>query len=202
MSTSLFVQITALLQSIKGPDGTPQTEVFLHVCRQVIPVIEKFGTSFLIVKSDIQGNIDRLASRFQTRPDRYTQLYPIVLDEVTTGDTGNTSCTKGLLWLQRAMSFVAGLLRRLFDDRQVTLANAASDVYTETLYQYHGWITSAAFTVALKLVPSREAFLQKLGVPNEELYQEMASFLDAFQPVLQAIHTFLVQNNLDDPTKV
>lgn len=49
------------------------------------------------------------------------------------------------------MSFVAGLLRRLFDDRQVTLANAASDVYTETLYQYHGWITSAAFTVALKV---------------------------------------------------
>lgn len=100
------------------------------------------------------------------------------------------------------MSFVAGLLRRLLDDRQVSLATAASDVYTDTLYQYHGWITSAAFTVALKLVPSREVFLQKLGVPNEELYQQMASFLDAFQPVLQAIHTFLVQNNLDDPTRV
>lgn len=51
----------------------------------------------------------------------------------------------------RAMGFVAGLLRRLFDDRQVTLATAASDVYTDTLYQYHGWITSAAFTVALKV---------------------------------------------------
>lgn len=51
----------------------------------------------------------------------------------------------------RAMGFVAGLLRRLFDDRQVTMATAASDVYTDTLYQYHGWITSAAFTVALKV---------------------------------------------------
>lgn len=51
----------------------------------------------------------------------------------------------------RAMGFVAELLRRLFDDRQVTLATAASDVYTDTLYQYHGWITSAAFTVALKV---------------------------------------------------
>lgn len=49
------------------------------------------------------------------------------------------------------MGFVAGLMRRLFDDRQVTLAAAASDVYTDTLYQYHGWITSAAFTVALKV---------------------------------------------------
>ena len=49
------------------------------------------------------------------------------------------------------MKFVAGLLRRLYEDRQVTLAAAASEVYTDTLYQYHGWITSAAFTVALKV---------------------------------------------------
>lgn len=49
------------------------------------------------------------------------------------------------------MAFVAELLRRLHDDRQVTLAAAASQAYTDTLYQYHGWITSAAFTVALKV---------------------------------------------------
>ena len=62
---------------------------------------EKLGTSFLIVKSDIQGNIDRLSARLQTNPARYSQLYSVVLDEVKTGDTGSTSCTKGLLWLQR-----------------------------------------------------------------------------------------------------
>lgn len=48
------------------------------------------------------------------------------------------------------MNFVAQLLRRLDTDREVSLATAASEVYTATLYQYHGWITSAAFTVALK----------------------------------------------------
>ena len=59
------------------------------------------------------------------------------------------------------MSFVAGLLRRLLDDRQVTLATAASDAYTDTLYQYHGWITSAAFTVALKVSQMRKLCLTK-----------------------------------------
>ena len=39
MSTSLFVQLTALLQSVNGPNGTPQTEVFLNVCQHIIPVI-------------------------------------------------------------------------------------------------------------------------------------------------------------------
>lgn len=202
MSNSLFVQITSLLQHVRGPDGTPETEVFLKVCRHIVPVIEKFGTSFLIVRSDIQGNIDRLSARQQTNLSRYQLLYPIVLDEVQNGDTGNSSCTKGLLWLQRAMGFVAGLLRRLYDDRQVSLATAASEVYTDTLYQYHGWITSAAFTVALKLVPSREAFLEKLGTPHEELYQQMNAFLIAFQPVLQDVHKFFVEHDLDDPARV
>lgn len=202
MSTSLFVQISALLQNVQGPDGTPQTDVFLNVCRQIIPVIEKLGTSFFIVKSDIQGNIDRLSTRQQTSPERYVQLFPIILDELKAGDTGSTSCTKGLLWLQRAMGFVAGLLRRLYNDRQISMSAAASEVYTDTLYRYHGWMTSAAFTVALKLVPSRESFLEKLGTLNEELYQQMASFLDAFQPLLEGIHSFLVQHDLDDPTRV
>ena len=56
--------------------------------------------------------------------------------------------------------------------------------------------------IAVQLVPSRESFLEKLGTPNEELYQQMASFLNAFQPVLQGIHSFLVQCDLDDPTRV
>ena len=54
----------------------------------------------------------------------------------------------------------------------------------------------------MQLVPSREAFLEKLGTPNEELYQQMGAFLDAFQPVLQDIHGFLVKHDLDDPTRV
>lgn len=52
------------------------------------------------------------------------------------------------------MNFVTELLRRLHDDREVPLQTAASEVYTNTLYQYHGWITSAAFTVALKVCSS------------------------------------------------
>ena len=49
------------------------------------------------------------------------------------------------------MGFVAGLLRRLYNDRQISMSAAASEVYTDTLYRYHGWMTSAAFTVALKV---------------------------------------------------
>ena len=51
----------------------------------------------------------------------------------------------------RAMEFVASLLRRLQADKDVPLSTAASDAYAETLHRFHGWITSAAFYVALKV---------------------------------------------------
>lgn len=54
----------------------------------------------------------------------------------------------------------------------------------------------------MQLVPSREAFLEKLGTPDEELYQQMSAFLNAFQPVLQDVHKFFVEHNLDDPARV
>jgi len=62
--------------------------------------------------------------------------------------------------------------------------------------------TLAANLLLLQLVPSREAFLEKLGTPNEELYQQMNGFLSAFQPVLQDVHKFFVEHNLDDPARV
>ena len=50
------------------------------------------------------------------------------------------------------MEFIENLLQRLFADRSVSMATAASDAYTETLYKYHTWYTAAAFTVALKVL--------------------------------------------------
>ena len=49
------------------------------------------------------------------------------------------------------MEFVCSLLRRLHSDREEALPTAAMEAYTETLYRYHGWVTSAAFTLALKV---------------------------------------------------
>ena len=53
--------------------------------------------------------------------------------------------------MHRAMEFVVALLKRLHDDQSVTLATAANEVYYATLYKYHGWITSSAFVLALKV---------------------------------------------------
>ena len=74
-------------------------------CFELAPTADHLGTGFLLVKSDVGGNIDRLAARASTNPSKYSEnVYAIVLDEVEAGDqTGSSSCTKGLLWLTRCV---------------------------------------------------------------------------------------------------
>lgn len=56
----------------------------------------------MLVKSDIGGNIERLATRVATDPAKFETLFSIIEDEVAQGQhTSSTSCTKGLLWLKR-----------------------------------------------------------------------------------------------------
>lgn len=63
---------------------------------------DKFGTGFSLVRSDIGGNIDRLAAAQAKDPAKYTSLFEIVLDEVKRCEQeGKQSDTNALLWLKR-----------------------------------------------------------------------------------------------------
>jgi hypothetical protein len=103
------------------------------------------------------------------------------------------------------MEFIVALLERLESDRAATLSEAASETYYATLQRFHGWIVTGTFTVALKLVPSRETFLLKAGGEGggeEETYAEMRAFCAAFGSVLAEVQAFMAAAGLDDPAKV
>lgn len=105
----------------------------------------------------------------------------------------------------RAMQFIVALLGRLERDRAVTLSQAASETYYSTLQQYHGWIVTGTFTVALKLVPGRETFFESVGArggDEEAVMAAMKDFCAEFEGLLAEVHTFLDENGLDDPAKV
>lgn len=105
----------------------------------------------------------------------------------------------------RAMQFIVALLRRLDEDRAVTLSAAATETYYATLQQYHGWLVTGTFTVALKLVPGKEQFFKSVGAhgtDDETVMAPMREFCDKFDAVLSEIHKYLADNGLDDPTKV
>lgn len=117
------------------------------------------------------------------------------------------------------MEFIITLLQNVQENRTASLSEIASQTYYSTLQQYHGWIVTGTFTVVLKFVPSREAFLETILLESEEsssclssdvdkeqlearLNASMSIFCSKFQNLLQEIHDFLDSKGLDDPTKV
>ncbi|MEW5317892.1 MAG: hypothetical protein WDW38_009154 [Sanguina aurantia] len=181
-------------------DGHVLTQPFLELCRLCIPIVERLGTAFILVKTDISGNIKRLADKALTDPDRYRTLFTIVQDEMVCNAHGHgTSCTKGLLWLKRAMEFTVAILLKLQEDDQIELCKAVKDTYALTLQRFHGFIASTAFSLAFNFVPTREDFEQSLG---SDARSGMAEFTTGFGPVLAEIQAFMIVNNLDDPTRV
>eukprot|EP00884_Botryococcus_braunii_P004056 jgi/Botrbrau1/13651/Bobra.0292s0001.2 len=146
-----FVALTELVKEVHGRDGAILTENFLDLNRKLLPVLDQFGTGFTFVRADIKGNIDRLNRAYQKDPQKFHNLFEIVLDEVARGQDGlRDSDTKGLLWLKRAMEFLIGLLQGLYNDRNMTVLAAAEASYAEYLKPFHGYITYGAFCVALK----------------------------------------------------
>ncbi len=54
-----------------------------------------------MVRSDVGGNINRIAKRQEEDPTHFKIIDAIVDNDVAKQDLGGSSCTKGLLWLNR-----------------------------------------------------------------------------------------------------
>ena len=238
--SAVLQPIVDSLGSIESADGTIQTEPFLATCRLILPVFDRLGVAFVPAKSDVSGNIERLAKRAGDHP----VLFDIAREEMAAGtQASNSGCCKGMLWLKRFLvrppspreprrrerprrprghipgldrllsradaspprhlpqEFTLNLLAELSSEpRQTTMKEAASRAYERCLKPFHGWIAGGVFSAVLSFPPSREAFVDSLG--GDAAYQSMAQVTRGFGPVLEKIHAFLAENNLDDPTKV
>ncbi|WIA32266.1 hypothetical protein OEZ86_003112 [Tetradesmus obliquus] len=201
---SLFQAASQKLPGAKNSEGQLSTDGFLDVCSLVLPVIDQFGSGFALVKNDISHNIERLRTRYLTSPVQFELLFSIIDEEVGRNDHDHgKSCTKGLLWLKRALEFMLAIMKRLLEEPGATMSDVVYETYNATLHRWHGFIASSAFNVAFHFIPSRAAFLEKVaGKDDPEAQAAMASFIADFSPLLAEVHAFLDGRGLDDPAKV
>mmetsp|Transcript_9417 Transcript_9417/g.17670 ORF Transcript_9417/g.17670 Transcript_9417/m.17670 type:complete len:199 (+) Transcript_9417:34-630(+) len=198
MSHNVFTEISERISTVCTPEGEIHTEAFLAICRCVLPIIDKLGTSFYPAKADVGGNIERLTTRAKQDPSGHALLFDVVRKEMIAGEHHDSrSATKGLLWLKRFLEFVIALLRNL-SDPQATLFDASNEAYKTCLQPFHGFIAGGAFTIVLNLCGTRESFEEAIGGETDD----RSKFLEGFPPIVESIHQFLVANGLDDPTKV
>lgn len=201
---SLFRAAADKLPGVHNKEGQLVTDGFLDVCSLVVPVIEQFGGAFGLVKNDINQNIERLRARKAEDPEQFVLLFTIVDEEVSRNDHNHSkSCTKGLLWLKRALEFMMAIMGRLLEKPEMSMSEVVYEQYHATLSRWHGFWASSAFNVAFNFVPSRQTFMEKVaGSDDPHALQDMKAFIDAFSPILAEAHKFLDERGLDDPAKV
>ncbi|ONI26726.1 hypothetical protein PRUPE_1G041700 [Prunus persica] len=198
MEGTVFAPALEGFKTVKSDGGEILTKPFLEVCKQILPVIDKFGAAMTLVKSDIGGNITRLESKYSSNPSKFNYLYSLVQLEVETKTAkASSSCTNGLLWLTRAMDFLVELFRNLLDHPDWTMSQACTDSYGKTLKKWHGWLASSSFSVAMKLAPDRKKFMEVIG-GNGDIMGDIDKFCTTFTPLLKENHKFLASVGMDE----
>ncbi|XP_066381194.1 glycolipid transfer protein 1-like [Miscanthus floridulus] len=198
MEGTVFTPSLEGMKHVKSESGVILTKPFLQVCKQILPVLEKFGSAMSIVKTDIGGNITRLETKYASDPTKYEHLHSLVKVEVSAKTTkSSSSCTNGLLWLTRAMDFLVALFHNLVQHPDWQMSQACSDAYSKKLKKWHGWLASSSFSVAIKLAPDRKKFMEIIS-GSGDINADIDKFCATFSPLLAENHKFLASVGMDD----
>ncbi|KAF8668478.1 hypothetical protein HU200_052296 [Digitaria exilis] len=78
----------------------------LSVSKQLLHVLDEIGPTLLVLRQDIQQNIQRLQDLHERDSSKYASLTAVVTEEVEQGTAKKTkSCTRAIIWLSRYTEF-------------------------------------------------------------------------------------------------
>ncbi|KAF7816739.1 glycolipid transfer protein 3-like [Senna tora] len=181
--------------------GFVSTKSFLSLCYLVLQVLDKIGPTMAVLRQDIHHNIKRLEVMYESNPSMNSNMVEILKTEKSLGNAKKgPTCSKAFVWLTRSLEFALALLQSLEGDGGKNMEEAVEECYNNTLKPWHGWISSAAFRVALKLMPDSKTFMDLLKEKDENydaLKEKMHYLVSLLAPFLHDIHSILRIYNLD-----
>lgn len=188
-----------------GDDEEEEKEIstlaLLRLSNLLILVLDKVGPTMTVMRQDIQRNIERVEEVYVSDPSLYFSVGEILKQDMVEGTIrkpGNSS--KAVLWLTRSICFSLEVLQRLVKDAELSLEQVVEEAYKSTLKPWHGWISTAAYKVALKLIPERDIFISLLlgqGQDYEGLRGDIQKLELLLQPFLDEINALLRAFRLD-----
>lgn len=98
------------------------------------------------------------------------------------------------------MDFTVTLLQSLTKDPGKNMEQAVEESYNITLKPWHGWISAAAFKVALKLVPDNKTFISLLTEKDDNyeiIKEDIETLISLLLPLLEEIHSIMELHGLD-----
>eukprot|EP00163_Fabomonas_tropica_P020757 TRINITY_DN36671_c0_g1_i1.p1 TRINITY_DN36671_c0_g1~~TRINITY_DN36671_c0_g1_i1.p1 ORF type:complete len:202 (+),score=52.69 TRINITY_DN36671_c0_g1_i1:129-734(+) len=182
-----FANLNPIYAAITLEDGQIPTKQFLEASAEMAKIFEFFGKAFAMVKSDVNGNIQKLTKCYEANPEGFSTLHKLIKNDVDKGETKSTkSATCFLLWFKRTLQYISILLHKLHEGAG-EVSECATLAYQPTLAKHHGWATRQVFNLAVKASPTKASFLAKLGPDEAVVLTGMAQFLSLFDPLTENI---------------
>ncbi|XP_010539709.1 PREDICTED: glycolipid transfer protein 2 isoform X1 [Tarenaya hassleriana] len=199
------IEELSVLIITKSPDDSEAINIplkpLLSFCNLIIQVLDKIGPTMAVLRQDIDQNIQKLEKLCESNPHCvHANLVEILKKEGEEGVSKmSNSCSRAVLWLTRTMDFTTALLQRLSEDVSRNIEEAVEECYIATLKPWHGWISSAAFKVALRLVPDNKTLMSAIAEDEslEELKEDMETLVSLLEPILRDIHSVLERYELN-----
>ncbi|CAG5085484.1 Oidioi.mRNA.OKI2018_I69.PAR.g10906.t1.cds [Oikopleura dioica] len=180
---------------------------FLSAAGDLLPILDKLGSkAFAPVKMDINGNITKIRKKCDSEANSFETLQDIIRSELSTGTTKvSNSATDAIMWLKRALSFVAHFLENIVNGEK-NLTTALQKAYSVTLSNHHSWVVKGVFALAVKAAPDYKDFIRALSSDTADLecatfqktlHAALSEYTSALQKQLSNLHSFYLSNNLE-----
>ncbi|KZC10453.1 PREDICTED: pleckstrin homology domain-containing family A member 8 [Dufourea novaeangliae] len=204
--SALDSEITVLFPEII--DEKINTTEFLAAARGIVKIVDKLGKVFAAVKYDIQGNINKLATRYATNREANVTLQDMILIEKASET--NLVAMDALMWLTRGLHMILLFFEKIVEDSKMgtpteDLVAFLKMSYKEALEPYHGWMAQQLFDLLSRMVPTRSQFLYAL-TGNEQtdkngiVISEMETYLVNLRKNVSVIQLFYKTHNLGNTT--
>lgn len=189
----------------------PSTARFLSAMGEVLALFETLGSAFTFVKRDVEKKVAIIARYAQNDPAHFSDLNDAVEYEIKMNTLrvkqpdGTPSCSRTLLRLMWALNFSDYLLDGLgktSDPKSVlaesdrTLKWAVARAYDVALAEHHSWAIRRSVKTACTLLPSKEAFMDRLGIGLEKSEEFISRLAVSLSPLVERMYKFYEERDL------
>ena len=188
--------------SIDPTDKGISTLDFLSAAESTTTLFDLLGSvAFTPVKSDMNGNITKLRTRYNAAPAVSQTLQSLCKNELA---GKSHTATEGLLWLVRGLDFTAQALRADLKDNagvSTTAAKPTSELadgfrkaYKNTLAPHHGFLVKPIFSAAMSATPYRKDLYARMAAPDvsgDTTREALEKWVNALEERVAVLKAFL-----------
>lgn len=187
-------------------NGEIDTSTYLHAM-EAIPDVYDMLLSLRVVSSAMRHDVNGHAANVRRSSERFAggdTLQGIVRYGIRHYDRETlarnpASVVGGVLWLNRATTFIAAFIRGLYEGKESN--RAASEAYNG-LKIYHRPLTSAFVSRATSLCPKRDLILERMFPDEATAKSQLKTFLGLMEPLTRDIRSSLEAMGANYPDRV